>query len=359
MLDNRRLNQAMDESLLAVAKQMSLTELEESDSDLEMAKQMSLAELGPASQSQSITSQVDVACRSRHVTTYTMASTKHGDSTSSGGNDNAAKEAPSQQEPAANPQQQDSSMTNPGGLSDDAKKKLFYSADGIAKLCHAIQNDTGVIAEQIRTASLNIAVDQGKTAFQKVIAASTATLANTQKLVNKLEQITGAGEGNTGEPISDGLGTAGANAMSSTDHVGGGQVMAETSKAEIDRNRVQFDQLRLRLFQVSQLRRGHLNKEGHVQEDGAAAQRPGHAVDEEGPAQPPLAAPEEDEDGDEKSADDEAALPPEEDEHEQPAEGAGHAVDEEGPAQPPPAAPEEDEDEDEKSADDEAAKPSS
>ena len=33
-----------------------------------------------------------------------MASTKHGDSSSSGANDNAAKEAPSEQEPAANPQ---------------------------------------------------------------------------------------------------------------------------------------------------------------------------------------------------------------------------------------------------------------
>ena len=79
---------------------MSLTEPDESDSHLEMTKQMSLAELGPASQSQSITSQVDIACRSRHVTTYTMASTKHGDSSSSGANDNAAKEAPSQQESA-------------------------------------------------------------------------------------------------------------------------------------------------------------------------------------------------------------------------------------------------------------------
>ena len=110
---------------------------------------------------------------------------------------------------ARTPPRQDSSLTNPGGLSDDAKNQLFYSAPGIAKLCHAVQNDTEVIAKQIYIASWNIgSVDQGKmnTALQKVIAASTATLANTQKLVDELEQITRAGEGNTGEPISDGLG---------------------------------------------------------------------------------------------------------------------------------------------------------
>ena len=59
-----------------------------------------------------------------------------------------------------------------------------------------------------------------------------------------------------------------------------------------------------------QWRQRHVNEEAHVLEDGAAARCPGHAVDEEGPAQPPLTAPEEDEDEDEKSADDEAAPPP-------------------------------------------------
>ena len=110
---------------------------------------------------------------------------------------------------ACTPPRQDSSLTNPGGLSNDAKNQLFYSAPGIAKLCHAVQNDTEVIAKQIYIASWNIgSVDQGKmnAALQKVIAASTATLANSQKLMDKLEQITGAGEGNTGEPISDRLG---------------------------------------------------------------------------------------------------------------------------------------------------------
>jgi hypothetical protein len=113
---------------------------------------------------------------------------------------------------ASTPLRQDSSLTNPGGLSDDAKRKLFYSAHGIEKLCDAIQNNTGVIAEQIYIASWNIVVDVVKmnTALEKVIAASTATVANAQKLVDKLELITGpgAGEGNTGEPISDGLGAA-------------------------------------------------------------------------------------------------------------------------------------------------------
>ena len=104
MLDNRRLNQAIDESLLEAARLESLTEPDESDSHLEMAKQLSLAEPGPASQCQLVAPQVDVTCRSRHVTTYTMASTKHGDSSSSGANDNAAKGAPSEQGPAADPQ---------------------------------------------------------------------------------------------------------------------------------------------------------------------------------------------------------------------------------------------------------------
>ncbi len=50
-----------------------------------------------------------------------------------------------------------------------------------------------------------------------------------------------------------------------------------------------------------QWRPRHVNEEAHVLEDGAAARCPGHAVDEEGPAQPPLTAPEEDE----KSVEDE------------------------------------------------------
>jgi hypothetical protein len=113
---------------------------------------------------------------------------------------------------ASTPSRQDcdSSLTDPGGLSNNAQYKLFYSAHGSAKLCHAIQNNTKVIAKQIYIAWGNIAVDPVKMniAFQKVIAASTATLADTQKLVEKLERITGAGESNTGEPISDGLGAA-------------------------------------------------------------------------------------------------------------------------------------------------------
>ena len=64
MLDNRRLNQAIDESLLEVAKleSMTLTEPDGSDSHSQVAKQseMSLAEPGLAFQCQSITSQVDV-----------------------------------------------------------------------------------------------------------------------------------------------------------------------------------------------------------------------------------------------------------------------------------------------------------
>ena len=133
--------------------------------------------------------------------------------------------------------------------------------------------------------------------------------------------------------------TAGENARSSTDHAGGEwqecqkfyrecqefqQNMAEMHKGEESARRIKW-------------RQRHLNEEAHemeflqLQEDGAAAQCPGHAVGEEGPAQPP----EEDEDEDEKSADDGelviypgrclgeegAALPPEEDEHETPAEG--------------------------------------
>ena len=87
-------------------------------------------------------------------------------------------------------------------------KKLFYNVHGIEKLCDAVQNDTDVIAKQFYIAKRNIGVDPEKvnTAFKKVIAASAATLANAQKLVAKLELITGAVEGNTGEPISDGLG---------------------------------------------------------------------------------------------------------------------------------------------------------
>ena len=104
-LDKRRLHQAIDESLLEVAKleSMTLTEPDGSDSHSQVAKQseMSLAEPGLAFQCQSITSQVDVTW---HVTPYTMASTKPGDSSPSGANANAAKEAPSEQGPAANPQ---------------------------------------------------------------------------------------------------------------------------------------------------------------------------------------------------------------------------------------------------------------
>ena len=94
---------------------------------------------------------------------------------------------------------------------------------------------------------------------------------------------------------------AGANARSSTDHAGGGagktqqQVLAEMNLAEE------------RDSGWRQWRQRHVNEEAHVLEDGAAARCPGHAVDEEGPAQPPLTAPEEDE---EKSVDDEAAPPP-------------------------------------------------
>ena len=106
---------------------------------------------------------------------------------------------------ASTPTRHDNSLTHPGGLSDSAKVKLFYSAHGIQKLCDAIQNDTDVIAEQIHIASLGIGADLVKMnkAFKKVIAASADTLANAQKLVDKLEQITGAVEGNTGEPISE------------------------------------------------------------------------------------------------------------------------------------------------------------
>ena len=112
---------------------------------------------------------------------------------------------------ASTPPRQDSRLTSPGGLSNDAKVDLFYSVHGIEKLCREVQNDTEVIAEQIKIASWKIGLaDPVKmnTALKKVIAASTATLANAQKLVDKLELITGAGEGNTREPISDGLGAA-------------------------------------------------------------------------------------------------------------------------------------------------------
>ena len=82
--------------------------------------------------------------------------------------------------------------------------KLFYNVHGIEKLCYAVQNDTDVIAKQIYIAKQNTGVDSVKvnTAFKQVIAASAATLANAQKLVAKLELMTGAVEGNTGEPAS-------------------------------------------------------------------------------------------------------------------------------------------------------------
>ena len=98
---------------------------------------------------------------------------------------------------ASTPPRHDNSLTHPGGLSD--------SAHGIQKLCEAIHNDTDVIAEQIHIASLGIGADPVKMnkAFKKVIAASADTLANAKKLVDKLEQITGAVEGNTGEAISE------------------------------------------------------------------------------------------------------------------------------------------------------------
>jgi hypothetical protein len=93
----------------------------------------------------------------------------------------------------------------------------------------------------------------------------------------------------------------------------------------------------------------HVNEEAHVLEDGAAARCPGHAVDEEGPAQPPLPAPEEDEksvEDEEKQEDYDYDYDYDEDE------------DEEGPAQPPLTAPEEDDEpEPEKSGDDAAPPP--